>query len=419
LAEKTKMTVESPAYKEKAREKPTDFMRERKMGFKELLYFLLSMINESSQNALERYFLKIGKDELSMTQQSFSEARQKLKWEAIQELFDVITNEIYTGYTERWNDYRVMAIDGSKVALPSDKKLRKYFETAGAGSTSVTAQGSMLYDVYNHTVVDALLEPMSTDERTLAVRHIEKLQNMASFGKELIIFDRGYASIELINTLIKANISFVMRVRRKFNTNIDAAQSDDSIILLGENGEKVTAVRVVKFALSDGEIETLITNLWDQELDGEAFKALYFKRWPIETKYDELKNKLEIENFSGRTIKAIKQDFYATMYLSNMASAFYWEAQEKVVEERKDKDNKYEYHVNVNHEIGVLKDKLIVAIIEPDDLKRNKLIDKILEKLSNRVTPFRPNRSIPRNKTPRKANPYSTCKCNDSLTVSG
>jgi hypothetical protein len=34
---------------------------------------------------------------------------------------------------------------------------------------------------------------MSTDERTLAVEHIKKLQKMASFGKELIIFDRGYA----------------------------------------------------------------------------------------------------------------------------------------------------------------------------------------------------------------------------------
>jgi hypothetical protein len=413
LVGKTKITVEAPTYKEKARKKPTDFTRERKMGFRKLVYFLLSLINESSQNALERYFPKIGEDDLSMTQQSFSEARQKLKWEAIQELFEVIMNDIYTEYTERWHDYRVMAIDGTKVALPSDEKLREYFGTVGAGSTSVTAQGSMLYDVYNNIVVDALLEPMSTDERTLAVQHIEKLQKMASFGKELIIGDRGYASIELIETLIKANINFLMRVRRKFNTDIDETKSEDSSIELGGKGEKTTAVRVVKFGLPSGEIEMLITNLWDTELDGQAFKELYFKRWPIETKYDELKNKLEIENFSGRTITAIKQDFYATMYLSNMASAFYWEAQEKVIAERKDKDqNKYEYHVNVNHEIGVLKDKFIAAIMEPDDTKRNKLIDKVIEQLSSRVTPFRPNRSVPRNKTPRKAKFHHNQKSN-------
>jgi hypothetical protein len=90
----TKVMVEGTAYKERSRKKPADFTRKRKMGFKELVYFLLSMINESSQNALERYFPRIGEEEQTMTQQSFSVVRQKLKWEAI----------------------RVMAIDGTKVA---------------------------------------------------------------------------------------------------------------------------------------------------------------------------------------------------------------------------------------------------------------------------------------------------------------
>jgi hypothetical protein len=121
----------------KVGKKAADFTRERKMGFKELVYFLLSMINESSQNALERYFPKIGKDDVSMRQQSFSEARQKLKWEAIVELFDLIVDDIYSGYTERWNGYRVMATGGSKAALPSDQALRAYFGTAGLGSTSM------------------------------------------------------------------------------------------------------------------------------------------------------------------------------------------------------------------------------------------------------------------------------------------
>lgn len=50
----------------------------------------------------------------------------------------------------------------------------------------------------------------------------------------------------------------------------------------------------------------------------EDFKELYFKRWGIEIKYDELKNRLEIENFTGATKIAIEQDFYASIYLSNM-----------------------------------------------------------------------------------------------------
>lgn len=41
-------------------------------------------------------------------------------------------------------------------------------------------------------------------------------------------------------------------------------------------------------------------------------------RWGIEIKYDELKNRLEIENFTGKTKIDIEQDFYASIYLSNM-----------------------------------------------------------------------------------------------------
>jgi hypothetical protein len=100
------------------------------------------------------------------------------------------------------------------------------------------------------------------------------------------------------------------------------------------------------------------------------------------------------------------------MYLSNMASAFYWEAQEKVAEERRDKDNKYEYHVSANHEIGALKERFVAAATEPDGVKRNKLVDKVIGQLSGRVTPFSPNRSVPGNKTPRKAKFHHNQKSN-------
>jgi hypothetical protein len=203
-----------------------------------------------------------------------------------------------------------------------------------------------------------------------------------------------------------------MRVRRKFNTEIDECKKNNSIIVLHETGGGSIPVRLIKFSLAGGETEMLITNLFDEKLGSEGFKELYFKRWPVETKYDEIKNKLEIENFSGRTLTAIKQDFYATMYLSNFASALYRDAQEEVVEEHREKDNKYEYHVNVNHEIGVLKDKFIAVLIEANDEKRNKLLDIIVARLSSRITPFRPNRSVPRNKTPRKSKFHHNQKSN-------
>jgi len=75
--------------------------------------------------------------------------------------------------------------------------------------------------------------------------------------------------------------------------------------------------------------------------------ALVVKRWGIETKYQELK--LELENFSGRLVDTVKQDFFTLMTVANMLASMVREARKKG--ERN--GNKYEHQVNVNHAIGV------------------------------------------------------------------
>jgi hypothetical protein len=409
LAGGTDGLVKEAEYKGRSRMRATDFTRERKMGFRKLIYFLLSMINESTQNALERYFPKIGEKGVTMKQQSFSEARQNLKWEAIREIYELCVKNIYGGYTERWHRYRVLAVDGSKIALPSDEGLKAYFGTFGS-EKAVTGQASVLYDIYEHVVVDAVLEPIATDERTLALSHIEKLEKMPSFGKELVLFDRGYPSAALVKALSGKKMKFLMRVKRGFSRAIDNDVRRDFRAVVGGKKEGVK-VRVIKLELESGETETLVTNLFSRKLGEEEFRELYFKRWGVETGYDEIKNKLALENFSGRTKTSVLQDFYASMYLTNLANAFWWEAQEEVRKEREGKENKYEYRVNVNHEIGVLKDHLVEAVLEEDDETRRGIFDEINRLLISKVVPVRPNRKVER-KPPREKKYHMNHKLN-------
>jgi hypothetical protein len=56
------------------------------MSFTQLVYFMLGMAKQSSQNAPERFFPQIRKEYIHMSQQAFSAARQKIKWEAFEEL---------------------------------------------------------------------------------------------------------------------------------------------------------------------------------------------------------------------------------------------------------------------------------------------------------------------------------------------
>jgi hypothetical protein len=405
--------VEAIGFKERSKKRKEDFTRERKMGFKKLVYFMLSMIKESTQNALERFFEKNG-EETFMTQQAFSLARQKIKWEAFQEMFDFTVTAYYNiNEIVRWNGYRVSAVDGSKLALPDDKPLLTYFGGNGANKESPVAQGSMLYDLLNGVVMHALIDPTKTGEQTQARAHIKRLEGLESFegGKELVIFDRGYPSKELIQELMDKKIDYLMRVRTKFSTVIDALDLGDHRIEL-EYGKKRIPVRVIKLELDSKETETLITSLTDTKYGVEDFKQLYFKRWPIETKYDVIKKKLEIENFSGKLVDNIRQDFYATMTLANIAADLYREAQAEVEIEQEGKENKYQYQVNVNHEIGVLKDRLVKTLIEDDDKKRSAMFDEILNLLKKRLIPIRPNRSLPRTPFPRRVKFHHNHKSN-------
>ena len=145
----------------------------------------------------------------------------------------------------------------------------------------------------------------------------------------------------------------------------------------------------------------LVTNLLDEDLSLDDFKKLYFRRWGIETKFNELKNRLEIQNFSGETVTAIEQDFYASIFLSNMAALAKHDANEAITERNKDKDLKYEYKVNTNILVGKLKDRLILMLLEPNPVKRTALYQKIMEEISANVVPIRPDRSYPRRKGAR------------------
>lgn len=200
--------------------------------------------------------------------------------------------------------------------------------------------------------------------------------------------DRGYASEDLIKFFSEKS-NYLFHLRNKFNTEIDAlCIGSHEITMYGD-----VKVHVVKFTLPSGEIETLITNLFD--LDESKFKELYFKRWSVEVKFDIVKNKLELPCFGGFAENIIMQDFWISMYLANMTAIARNEADKKIKAERKDKNNKYEYQANVNTLIGSLRERLADAVFSCNPLQRIKKLNRIILEIQNSVVPIRPNAGKP------------------------
>ncbi len=373
---------------------------------------MLNFLRKSLTIEIHNFIEKVG--EVStyplklFTSSAYTQSRQKINPLVFESLSETLVEEFYTdnelGVT-LWKDYRLLAVDGSTINLPFSKELSKIYGYARnqTGNTNIQARISVLYDVRNRLVIDANINPRSTYERATALKHLSKCTT-----NDLVIFDRGYFSYDFLKAL--GNISFVMRLKSDLNPvkNFIETNKASQIVEINsckyvykKKGEQKPAplkVRLIRVELSSGEIEILATSLHNtRKYPSKIFKDLYFKRWKVETFYDELKNKLKVELFTGYSQRAILQDFYAAILVSNIQSIIVNDIKEEIAVENQSR--KYEYKVNNNLSYGFLKDRIIALLFSEKDIDRMTTELKIL--FRKNLVPIRPDRTNPRNKRRR------------------
>ena len=403
-AEKIRAIFSNPRTMEEARTEGRHFTRSRKMPFARLLEYLLHGSKGATQSVLNEFFQGL-EEGIHMTQQALSKARNHFDHSPFLKAFYEVVNAEYNLANDpnlpRRYGYKFLAVDGSVIPLPNLPELKQLF---GDVKGSPSARADIALDVLNDRIVEAEFGPLSGDERSMAKEHIRKLKGRIRMEDTVFLFDRGYPSKELIEAILQANAHFIMRVRRKFNLDVDAAPMGSGVVIL--DGIRV---RVVKFILPSGQTETLITDLFDME--ESAFQELYFLRWSVEEKYDVVKNKLELPNFTGRSVNVLYQDFWISMLLANVASVAKAEADGKVQKKRVGKTNKYQYQTNVNNAIASLRNRFADAVFCPDPSLRATRVDAIIHEIAASVVPERPERNVSRKKA-RKAKYHHNKKSN-------
>lgn len=382
-----------------SRAKSTYFTRSAncKMDFKSLIIFGLNFVKKSLQIELDLFFETIEGGEDGISKQGYSEARQKILPTAFIKMADAILDWYYGDDDyKKFNGYRLSAIDASLMELNNSERLRNAFGYSESKTVKLArARASCIYDLENDMVITSKITSYFTGEREIAIDLIEKLKQMG-LKNDLILFDRGYPSRPFFVYLEGSGVKYLMRVKNQSMKEVNEAMEPDQIVQINVGG-KTIKVRVLRFMLDSGVEEVLVTNLLEESLGIQEFKALYFRRWGIEVKYDELKNKLQIHNFTGDTKIAVEQDFYASIYLSNMVALAKNEANERIAQNNEDKNLKYEYKVNSNILIGKLKDSMVLMLLEDNSEKRRAMNERIIEKISKNMVPIRPGRSKPRN----------------------
>jgi len=264
---------------------------------------------------------------------------------------------------------------------------------------------SVYYDVLNHLVIDASINPRKTSEKACAEKHLHFSQDL-----DLNLYDRGYNAFWLYAFHHHHQSTFCMRAKTKQSLQVQAfvkSGKKEQIMTISPNKTSVktcqdkglpsTSIqcRLIRVELKN-EVEVLITNLLDKvQYPVSCFKGLYHLRWGIEENYKRLKQWLEIENFSGQSALSIRQDFYAKIVALNLTTLVVISSQ-NVVSKRKQKC-RLKYQVNFAQALSKMKHKILylLSITVNKKMFYNEL-NKLIEYISKTIEAVRRGRSFPR-----------------------
>lgn len=353
----------------------------------------------------------------AVTKGAFSRARAKLNPEAFKFLARRGLEVFYEqAPVVKWNGFRVLAVDGSRLLLPRHQTISNEFGQYKFGPNADVPQSmalcSILYDTQNLVPVDSQIASYKVGERELLVEHLEYTQK-----GDLLLLDRGYPAVWLFFLLQAKGVDFCVRMSDFWWVDVDnfnksnLTQTTVNFTLPKKDQERLEkypgwvdkqiTLRLVKVELITGETEILCTSLLDQQCFPIAvFQELYHQRWAAEESFKMLKSRAELENFSGKTAIAVKQDFQAKVFAITLCSIYAHPIEQKVKEEyTQDQERKHSQKINRTSALDMLHNILIPSFLKNQFKEAIKAFDHIAFNTREIV---RPNRSNPRKHKPKR-----------------
>lgn len=398
--------IDSAQFAERHRFAPNQFVRERILPAPKLVLFLLNLVQGALQAELDRFF-ELLRDRCVasrvVTKAALTLARRKLHFGAFVEINRVIVDAFYAERrVRRWHGFRLLAVDGSTAVLPRSNEVLAWFGVVDEQQSTpcALARVSTAYDVLNRIIVDAHLAPYRIGEQELALEHMGQLGL-----QDLVLFDRGYPAFWLFSFLRMRAIQFCARVHVNYSPPVEQfvrSGKPEQLIELMPGGQararcrhkglsiEPVAVRLVRVELKSGEVEVLLTSLLDPvAYPHQVFADLYQQRWGIEEGFKTLKCRVELENFTGKSVHAVMQDFHAKIVTTNLTALLVHQAQSELPPT----ERLYAVRVNFSHAVARMKDTIVRLFTSSN---RHQILTAFLDLLRRTVEPVRADRSFPR-----------------------
>ena len=409
--------IEQESFIFRHRRSKKDFTRKRSLTFARVMLFMIQKSLKSLQLRLNE-FMEQWENGERVGISAWSQARVKLRHTAFIELnekaiLEVIYSEKDRASLKLWHGHRLLTVDSSLIRLPQSLELREAFrvvetrnQQGECGIGYPEGRVSVLYDVLNRISLDGILVNSQQGELTTALDHLVRLDS-----RDVVLTDRGYPSFRWFAEILKRGANFICRcssnsfleAQELFDANRDGVSKTVRLYASKRVRSKLQelglpssiVVRFISVRLSTGELEVLVTSLLDSEIyPVSLFGEVYHQRWGIETYYHLLKGRLDLENFSGKSVESVQQDFHSTIFVSNaetMLTRPLAEPLSQISTQRK-------YPVQINRAVSFHTLKSHALDLFFSKIPTEEVIWKLQELFLGNLVSVRPKRQVPRKK---------------------
>ena len=227
-----------------------------------------------------------------------------------------------------WHGHRIFAVDGSKLNLPRPLAQEGY-RTPSSNAHYPQGLLSCLYQLRSRIPVDFDLLAHG-NERLAALAHLRALA-----PGDVVVYDRGYYSFQLLHAHAERRLQAVFRLQRNASAlfrdfilgdrtdhTVTVTPSADVLRQHPQAAFQPCRVRLIKYTVGTTTY-TLATTLLDrQRYSVRDLADLYHGRWSIEELYKISKQLLTVEEFHGQTERTVQQELFAHFSLIALARLF-------------------------------------------------------------------------------------------------
>lgn len=419
------------AYPEKYAKNPgRDFTRNRKLGFKQLLLMFLTLEGECIREEFYTYF---GRNTDVPSKAAFYKQIRKLKDGALRCLLLAFNRDLKTNLFH--GKYQLIACDGSALDIFRDPHDPDTFYEPSKSSPRGYNQAyiNACYSILDKRYTDVVIQPGRKHNEYSAFCQMVDTAGPRPAGSPAAVYicDRGYASYNNFAHVMENRQYFLIRCTDTKTEGI-LGRSLDGVEALDMHVERILSrsqskkkrahpefperyrhicrsvpmdyltdvrreynisLRVVRFELTPGSYENLITNLPDHEFDMDDFKELYHLRWNEENAYRDIKYPLCLKALHSKKYAYVVQEIWARAILYNFCTEIAFNV------EMEQKGRKYEYQVNYSEAMKTCRSFLRIH--------DGKSVMDVEGLIASNIEAVRPGRTFPRQK--RFKIPMSFC----------